>query len=160
MGNKYKNKNKTHKNMAKLTQEEKKVWESLCHQCGKCCYAKYDLGILVIVDPEKPCKYLDNNKCSIYHERFKVNPSCRKVISYGLFVNGILPRECGYIQLKEGYIPSIFPKDIDHFWRIIASLEEELQKTDYEFKYMGKRVVAADLDFKMYVTYMREKHGG
>jgi uncharacterized protein len=146
--------------MAKLTKEEKRVWESLCLQCGKCCYAKYHLGILVIVDPEKPCKYLDNNKCSVYNERFKVNPSCKKVLSYALFVNGILPRECRYIQLKEGYIPSIFPKDIDHFWEIVRSIEEALQKTNYEFEYNGKKVAASDLDLKMYVTHMREKHGG
>lgn len=136
---------------------ETKFWESLCNKCGKCCYEKHNFGIVVIADPERPCKYLVNNSCSIYEDRLTINPSCGEIKSYGLLVNGVLPKECGYIHIRKEYIPCIFPRDMDHFWEIIEKLSTEISKEEYEFWNEEEQIISNAINFKEFVIKLRKK---
>ena len=75
-------------------------WEGLCNGCGLCCYEKEFNEDLIFINMEKPCKFLDtcSNKCSIYSERFKINPHCKKVNLFQALFNPYLPGSCGYVK--------------------------------------------------------------
>jgi len=55
-----------------------KKWESLCEQCGTCCFEKIENENGTIFFTQTPCRYLDvvTRKCRIYKRRFEINPEC------------------------------------------------------------------------------------
>jgi len=55
-----------------------KKWESLCKQCGTCCFEKIENDNGTIFFTQTPCRYLDvvTRKCRIYSRRFVINPEC------------------------------------------------------------------------------------
>ena len=76
-------------------------WEGLCHGCGLCCHEKeYDDNNLLYINLEKPCKYLNrcDMSCSVYNNRFKINPECKKVNLFQALFNPYLPSSCGYVE--------------------------------------------------------------
>ncbi|MGL1892668.1 MAG: hypothetical protein OCD02_13645 [Spirochaetaceae bacterium] len=77
-----------------------KWWESLCHNCGLCCYEKKFNEDIIFIDMESPCKYLEqcSNHCTIYNDRFKINSDCSKINLYQALFNPYLPSSCGYVQ--------------------------------------------------------------
>ena len=53
-------------------------WDARCKQCGRCCYEKLEDARGKIIYTDVPCEFLDveNNRCSVFEERFVVNPIC------------------------------------------------------------------------------------
>jgi uncharacterized cysteine cluster protein YcgN (CxxCxxCC family) len=103
-------------------------WESFCHNCGKCCYSKYDLFLFAIADPSYVCKYLtSDNRCEIYEDRLSKNGciSLREAITR----SGLLPKDCGYIHLNPEHKELIFPKSEEEFWEFINFADRLLKKT-------------------------------
>ena len=75
-------------------------WESLCTNCGSCCYEKEFNEDLIFINMEKPCKYLDTctKSCTIYDDRLKKNERCDKVNIFHALFNPYLPYHCGYVK--------------------------------------------------------------
>ncbi len=77
----------------------RKDWDSLCNQCGKCCYRRdvNDDGV-VLINYAAPCEFLDVNthKCTVYYERFQKCKFCRKVNMWIVLFNRTLPNDCAY----------------------------------------------------------------
>lgn len=57
------------------------TWESLCEQCGLCCFEKIEDDSGTIFFTQTPCRYLDvsSRRCVIYERRFEINPDCVKL---------------------------------------------------------------------------------
>jgi uncharacterized cysteine cluster protein YcgN (CxxCxxCC family) len=90
------------KTLNEMTRAE---WESLCDHCGRCCLHSVQDGktgkikLLAVA-----CQYLDTStcRCSIYEDRFKFEPDCKK-LSPKTFRRIIrLPNNCAYRCLVEG----------------------------------------------------------
>ena len=75
-----------------------KAWESLCEQCGLCCYEKIEDETGAVFFTATPCRYLDveTNRCSIYEHRFEVNPECVKLTEKLVRKLSWLHDDCGY----------------------------------------------------------------
>ena len=80
-----------------FTEEE---WESICNQCGLCCYEKYERGDGSIEFTNTPCRYLSReNTCKVYPYRFHVCDDCNVVNPEVVLRGDLLPPECTYVQL-------------------------------------------------------------
>ena len=77
---------------------------NLCKKCGRCCWAKAILGDKIYYT-DIPCPHLDleTNLCSVYKERFKVNPDCLS-IEDGIRL-GVFPADCPYVADISDYRP-------------------------------------------------------
>lgn len=77
-------------------------WESLCKQCGKCCFAKIDLGGgKYSISYKHPCRHLnlETRTCNVYPDRFNKAPNCKKLIPLEIpRIIGWLPMDCGYVE--------------------------------------------------------------
>lgn len=76
-------------------------WESLCTQCGLCCYRRTRLnGGGVHIDFSRPCRFLDTatGRCTVYTRRFELNPECRKVTILNARFDPLMPTTCGYVR--------------------------------------------------------------
>jgi len=75
-------------------------WESLCHQCGACCYRKEWHGASLRVNWSSPCQYLDtaSRRCTVYERRFRVCPDCRRMTLLHAMFTSWLPAGCGYVR--------------------------------------------------------------
>ncbi len=79
----------------------RKDWDSLCYQCGKCCYSRcVTKDGFVYIYKKDPCEYLDVNthKCRIYNERFKKCKHCGKVNIFTALFNKTMPEDCAYVK--------------------------------------------------------------
>ena len=85
------------KDRRKARREE---WDSLCIQCGLCCYRKEYRHGRMMINLNRPCNYLDveSRLCMVYENRFKICSDCRKVTLYHAFFSSLMPEECGYVQ--------------------------------------------------------------
>jgi hypothetical protein len=75
-------------------------WESLCRQCGACCYRKEWRGAVLVVNWDAPCRFLDtaSMRCTVYERRFRACPDCRRMtLGHALFTSW-LPDSCGYVR--------------------------------------------------------------
>jgi uncharacterized cysteine cluster protein YcgN (CxxCxxCC family) len=75
-------------------------WEALCLRCGKCCYEKDIEGLKVVTNYRRPCVHLDisTRLCTVYENRFKLCPQCRRMtLRHAMFVRW-LPESCGYVR--------------------------------------------------------------
>jgi uncharacterized cysteine cluster protein YcgN (CxxCxxCC family) len=82
---------------------DKKEWERLCKQCGKCCHRLVETDGKFIRHPLLHCKFfnVDTKHCTVYHSRFMVHSSCMELIppTIGeLAESGFLPLDCGYVE--------------------------------------------------------------
>ena len=77
-------------------------WETLCNNCGMCCYEKIeDENGIIIIDFNSPCPYLEienNNRCSVYNDRFKKCPNCLRLSAKHALFARWLPPGCGYVE--------------------------------------------------------------
>ena len=75
-------------------------WESLCNQCGLCCFEKIENDNGSIFFTRTPCRYLDvvTRKCKIYDRRFEVNPECVQLTPELVKEISWLHDGCGYRQ--------------------------------------------------------------
>ncbi|MCZ7645151.1 MAG: hypothetical protein M5U26_07680 [Planctomycetota bacterium] len=105
--------------------------ESLCTECGICCYKKIIIGRTVFVTPF-PCEFLDTdrNRCTVYEERFEKNPECLS-ISEGL-KHSAFPASCPYVEAyaPPGYRPAIDTWDWEGEWMNFDELSDLLTVSD------------------------------
>lgn len=75
-------------------------WDSLCRQCGLCCFDKYEDEQGVVFYTQTACRYLDvvSRRCKIFEHRFEINPSCIKLTPELVRSLCWLPADCGYRQ--------------------------------------------------------------
>ena len=80
--------------------EKDSNWESLCNQCGLCCFEKIENDNGSIFFTRTPCRYLDvvTRKCKIYDRRFEVNPECVQLTQELVKEISWLHDGCGYRQ--------------------------------------------------------------
>lgn len=73
-------------------------WDSLCKQCGRCCFEKIEDERGNIFYTLTACRFLDvtSRECKIYDRRFEINPSCIKLTPELVQTLRWLPRDCGY----------------------------------------------------------------
>ena len=77
-----------------------KRWEALCRKCGICCYEKRWTRDGYLVDMSAPCPYLHRTSkvCTVYPNRFRVCPQCRKMTIFHALFTSYLPLSCGYVE--------------------------------------------------------------
>lgn len=75
-------------------------WEALCRGCGLCCYEKDRHGGSVTTNWRAPCRYLEvsTRRCTVYGERFRVCPECRRMTLLHALFTPWLPASCGYVR--------------------------------------------------------------
>ncbi len=73
-------------------------WESLCRQCGTCCFEKIEDESGTIFFTRIPCRYLDvvTRKCRIYDRRFEIYPDCIQLTEELVKELNWLHDGCGY----------------------------------------------------------------
>ena len=73
-------------------------WDSLCLQCGRCCFEKIEDERGNILYTQTACRFLDviSRECKIFDRRFEINPSCVKLTPELVKTLRWLPRTCGY----------------------------------------------------------------
>jgi uncharacterized cysteine cluster protein YcgN (CxxCxxCC family) len=73
-------------------------WESICKQCGFCCFEKYENDNGTIFYTQTPCRYLDvvTRRCKVYANRFKTNPDCIQLTPELVRSLKWLHPDCGY----------------------------------------------------------------
>ena len=90
------------KSLKEMTESE---WESLCDYCGRCCLLCVRDGktgkmkLLAVA-----CQHLDtfSCRCSIYENRFKIEPTCLDLSPNKIRRLKRLPYTCAYRCLVEG----------------------------------------------------------
>jgi uncharacterized cysteine cluster protein YcgN (CxxCxxCC family) len=85
---------------------EKQDLEKYCVRCGECCHASVIIqtqnGPARITIPELPCKFLEDNNCTVYEDRFKQAPWCQDL--YSAAIKGLLSTKvCPYVNTLENY---------------------------------------------------------
>ena len=85
--------------------QDHSAWESLCEQCGLCCFEKIEDESGTIFFTQTPCRYLDvvTRKCKVYKRRFAINPECVKL-------NPELVREIRWLHDGCGYRKALVEK--------------------------------------------------
>ena len=92
---------------------ENSDWDSLCRQCGRCCFEKIENERGTIFYTQTACRFLDviSRECKIYERRFEINPSCVKLTPELVQSLRWLPRECGY-RRKEACPDKVIRKSV------------------------------------------------
>ncbi len=74
------------------------TWESLCGQCGLCCFEKIEDESGTVFFTATPCRYLDvvTRRCVIYDRRFEINPECVKLTEELVRELNWLHDDCAY----------------------------------------------------------------
>ena len=104
-------------------QEKLNLAESLCTQCGLCCYKKGMTPNGQVVFLREKCEYLgDDNLCAVYEDRLEMHGCCS--IERAIMLNA-LPMCCPYI--KENW------KLIKHYYKapnliLIKRLQKDIDK--------------------------------
>lgn len=77
---------------------ESPEWDSLCKQCGRCCFEKLEDARGKIIYTQTACRYLDviSRQCKIFERRFEINPHCVKLTADMVPILKWLPPDCGY----------------------------------------------------------------
>ncbi len=87
---------------AKMTGKDRQhaEWESLCEQCGLCCFEKIEDEDGTIFFTATPCRYLDvvSRECKIYDRRFEICPECVKLTEELVREIRWLHDDCGYMK--------------------------------------------------------------
>ncbi len=78
-------------------------WESICRCCGLCCHEKIVTEDFLLIDPGKPCEYLDEGTalCTVYKNRFRKSRRCRKVTPIMAALSHSLPSDCAYVEFMK-----------------------------------------------------------
>jgi uncharacterized cysteine cluster protein YcgN (CxxCxxCC family) len=73
-------------------------WDSRCRQCGFCCFEKFENDDGTIYYTQNHCRYLDpsSRSCTVYEQRFSVNPECVQLTPELARTLKWLHPECGY----------------------------------------------------------------
>jgi len=80
---------------------QREHWDQICDRCSICCHEREltDEGELA-VNWSAPCEFLDEKTalCSVYEDRFRCCPRCRKVTLLTALFNKTLPPSCAYVR--------------------------------------------------------------
>lgn len=109
------------KTFEEMTKEE---WESLCDGCGICCLEKLeDKESGKIQTTAISCCYLDTEtcQCSIYNDRFTLNPECTNLTPGDIDKMTWLPDTCAYRSITEG-------RDLDPWHPLISGNPETVHE--------------------------------
>lgn len=81
------------------------AWDALCRQCGRCCLEKLEDGRGKIIYTREACPYLDRqtNRCTIFPQRFELNPHCVRLTAELVPQLHWLPPDCGYRPAPERF---------------------------------------------------------
>ena len=81
-------------------EKRKQQWEAICRRCGLCCYERRVGFRGLAVNYNAPCRYLDTQTglCTVYEDRFRACPECRKLNLFTALFDPSLPDSCGYVQ--------------------------------------------------------------
>lgn len=95
--------------MSGMSAEE---WDSLCKQCGRCCFEKIEDDRGNIFYTQTACRFLDvvSRECKVFERRFEICPSCVKLTPELVSTLRWLPRDCGYRTPPEGRETSVRKK--------------------------------------------------
>lgn len=87
------------------TSDDDQQWDSLCKQCGRCCFEKLEDSRGRIIYTQTACRYLDviTRRCKIFQRRFEINPHCVKLTPELVPQLHWLPPDCGYCQKPEKF---------------------------------------------------------
>lgn len=88
-----------------LDQMSQNEWELLCDSCGKCCLEKTEdaqTGKIEVLPISCIFLNINNCTCSIYEERFSVEPDCLKLTPQNIKDFKWLPESCAYRCISEG----------------------------------------------------------
>ncbi|HEY6871457.1 MAG TPA: YcgN family cysteine cluster protein [Geobacteraceae bacterium] len=90
--------------MKRYDSGNEREWESLCEQCGLCCFEKIEDEYGTIFFTRTPCRYLDvvTRKCKVYEHRFAINPECVKLTPELVREIRWLHDGCGYRRALDG----------------------------------------------------------
>ena len=89
---------KPSKDLTSKTNIEEGDWEGRCKRCGLCCFDKIEDERGNIFYTQTPCRYFDvvSRECSIYDNRFEIEPTCIKLTPEVVPTLRWLHAECGY----------------------------------------------------------------
>jgi uncharacterized cysteine cluster protein YcgN (CxxCxxCC family) len=73
-------------------------WESICRQCGQCCFEKWIEADGSIITTRIACRYLDvvSRRCKVYPERLEVDEGCVYLTPELVAASDWLPDDCAY----------------------------------------------------------------
>lgn len=90
--------------LRKMKVELTNAWESLCQNCGKCCFDKSLINGVWVINYDKPCEHLKFEKgrssCDVYEDRFN-RATCNTIPE--AIQKSLLPRTCPYVTKSVGY---------------------------------------------------------
>jgi hypothetical protein len=87
-----------------LSELDAAAWEALCCHCGVCCLNKIrDISTGAICTTCVICEFYDlvSGQCSVYKNRFEVNPRCTKITPANIGELSWLPNCCNYRRACE-----------------------------------------------------------
>ena len=119
-----------------ITEAHKKRFadESVCNDCGGCCYLSFELGRKTVIVRDLPCKNLrfdDEGKslCAIYERRLETD-YCHRVtpqtVRWGLF-----PGDCPYVEDIKGYRGKIYLDEHPEYKERIVEEYGDTERPDF-----------------------------
>lgn len=74
------------------------TWDSLCCQCGRCCFEKIEDERGRVTYTTTACRYLDldSRTCKVFENRARINPECIALTPALVCTLDWLPDDCGY----------------------------------------------------------------
>ena len=89
--------------------------ESMCVDCGLCCYASVPFGKGSVLVPELRCKHLKVEKggkscCGVYENRLDVAKDWCMPLAEAI-KKGIFPEACPYVQDMQDYVGAAVVSD-------------------------------------------------
>jgi len=118
--------------LRKLKVDLTNQWESLCRNCGKCCFDKTitEKGVMLI-DYNKPCEFLKfvgrKSQCEVYSDRFVKKECCHTIPE--AIQKRALPPDCPYVQDVPGYKA---PLDLGKLYKVARN---KLSRYNFKHRY-------------------------
>lgn len=80
---------------------DQETWDTICRQCGRCCFEKIEDERGRVTYTSTACRYLDLDSrcCKVFENRFRVNPECIALTPELVCTLDWLPDDCGYRAL-------------------------------------------------------------
>ena len=99
----------------KLAWLEKAQLESMCVDCGLCCYASVPFGKGNVLVPDLRCKHLEYDSvgkscCGVYEDRHDVAKGWCLPLADAI-AKGVFPEQCPYVSDLKNYVGSAVLSD-------------------------------------------------
>lgn len=103
--------------------------ESMCVNCGLCCWASAPVGKSSVFIPELRCKHLDFDSgkacCSVYDKRHEVAKGWCLPLAEAI-EKGVFPKSCPYVRDVQDYVGSVALPD-EQYEAIRPALKKALE---------------------------------